>query len=221
MLDGSEKYVEIQYCCQRCGHLFIEEEREWCDAPPVGPVLALQKAKALYEARQTGEYLRPSDERAAKAIEELLKTQSLVEAKAKTPEDVNKAMKDLEYSLRYQWADLNIDAKLKGPPLEEDVEAFVTRRMKEQGIDYNPEQSFYGEKRRTPTVEAQESVPQPEHKPTARERFEADAAEERGIMTVAERELRLEWAKLSLSGRKPTPTADEYVRRRLDGEIFE
>lgn len=218
MLDGSEKYVEIQYCCQRCGHLFIEEEREWCNAPPVGPTLALQKAKALYEARQSGEYLRPSEAKAAKAIEELLKTQSLVEARAKTPVDVEKAKKDFEYALRYQWADLNIEAKLKGTPLDEDVEAFVARNMKERGIDYSPEQSYYGafSQRSHETEPVQEQ----QHKLTAREVFEIDAQDEREKMSAAEQSIRIEWAKAKLNGRAPTTTVDEYVKRRLAGELF-
>ena len=59
MMNGEMKHVESQYRCQTCGHLFIEEEREWCDAPAFTAILARQKARAMLEASRGNEFLAP------------------------------------------------------------------------------------------------------------------------------------------------------------------
>src|SRR5437879_4838393 len=59
MINGEDKFVETQFRCQACSHLFIEEEREWCDAPPITAALALMKQQRLHEASKTNEYLAP------------------------------------------------------------------------------------------------------------------------------------------------------------------
>ena len=51
-IEPGARLGESEYRCMACGHLFIEEEREFCDAPPVGSVLAAQKVKALHEAKE-------------------------------------------------------------------------------------------------------------------------------------------------------------------------
>jgi hypothetical protein len=71
-LNGDVRLMETQFRCQSCGHLFIEEEREFCDAPPVTAALALQKMKVLRDAKGTGEYLRPNDEKLAEVVDKLL-----------------------------------------------------------------------------------------------------------------------------------------------------
>ena len=38
---------------------------------------------------------------------------------------------------------------------------------------------------------------------------------------VADRAFRLEWAHMKLAGQAPTKTVDEYVERRLKGEVFQ
>src|ERR1700681_1337868 len=58
--SGEKRFVEVQFRCQSCGHLFVEEEREFCQAPPVTPALAKLKAQRLYEASKDNEYLKPS-----------------------------------------------------------------------------------------------------------------------------------------------------------------
>src|SRR5438445_12380567 len=60
MINGEDKFVETQFRCQACSHLFIEEEREWCDAPPITAALALMKQQRLHEASKTNEYLAPN-----------------------------------------------------------------------------------------------------------------------------------------------------------------
>jgi hypothetical protein len=209
MLNGEEKFVEIQFCCQRCGHFFIEEEREWCDAPPVGPVLAQQKAIALFEAHKAGEHLRPSDERAAKAMQEYVQTQSLVEARAKTPADIEQATKDLEYALRYQWADINLEAKMKGEVPTEDVETFVSRNMKERGIEYTPEMSYYGNQstRRRYSDTQEPSVAS--EAPTVQQ--VVDNNSDSSSNDAKHRELQLTWSRLKLEG-KTKLSFEEYCR---------
>ena len=72
-LDGHSAFVETQYRCQTCGHVFIAEERQFCDAPPVSEALARLKIQRLALAVEQGEYLRPTDAEAAQAVTELLK----------------------------------------------------------------------------------------------------------------------------------------------------
>src|SRR6267378_961092 len=68
LVDGSERFVKVQFRCMTCGHEYIDEERELCEAPPVGSKLALQKVRAIQEAQQRGEVLTRSEAKLAKAI---------------------------------------------------------------------------------------------------------------------------------------------------------
>lgn len=139
MLDGSEKYVEIQFRCMTCGHLYIEEEREFCEAPPVGQVLAAQKAKALYEAKKSGEFLRPAEAKLAQAIETVVD--------GKPSEETRLSDEQLDFLLRQAWADEVFafkDGKQKQHP--GDILEYVARRKKEfqangaQGATTEPSQ---------------------------------------------------------------------------------
>ena len=49
-MNGETRHVENQFRCITCGKLFIEEEREFCQAPPFTAILARQKAKAIHDA---------------------------------------------------------------------------------------------------------------------------------------------------------------------------
>lgn len=121
-LDGTTKFVRVQYRCQACGHVYIQEEREFCEAPPIGPVLARQRIQAIAQAKETKEYLNPKDTKIAEALNEL----------QQKPQD------------------------------EQDQTRLILRTN-----------------------------------------------------------LRLEWVRKKVAGKAPTATADEYVERRLAGEIFE
>jgi hypothetical protein len=77
--NGSQKYVPIQLRCQGCGLLFVEEEREFCDAPPVGPKLAAQKVRALQEASLADERLTPMERVAAASLMKAIKGGASVE----------------------------------------------------------------------------------------------------------------------------------------------
>src|SRR5437868_8267488 len=52
LITGEQRFVATQLRCQSCGHLFIEEERALCEAPPIGSVLAAQRVRALHDASQ-------------------------------------------------------------------------------------------------------------------------------------------------------------------------
>jgi len=67
-LDGIERLVKTQFRCQGCTHLFIDEERQFCQAPAVGKKLAMQKVAALHEAAKTGDTLTPSERVAAESV---------------------------------------------------------------------------------------------------------------------------------------------------------
>lgn len=121
-LDGSTKFVRVQYRCQACSHIYIQEEREFCEAPPVGPVLARQRLKAIAQAKESKEYLDTTDSKIAEALNEL-----------------------------------------QQKPQDEQAQAQMTLRTT----------------------------------------------------------LKLEWVRKKVAGKAPTVTADEYVERRLAGELFE
>jgi hypothetical protein len=154
MLDGTVKLVEKETRCQSCGQLFIEEERQWCEAPPVGQTLAKLRVQRLAEAVQSGEYLRPQDAKAAEVIEKLI-----------------------------------------GKSQQKSVEVL------EQGVD--PEVIKLAD---------ESSVDSKVVKP-----IDLDKED----FSIADRALRLEWAHMKLAGQAPTATADEYVERRLKGELFQ
>jgi hypothetical protein len=145
-LDGTTKFVETQLRCQTCGHLFIQEERQFCEAPPVSEALARLKVQRLAQAREQGEFLRPHDAQAADAIVELL-AQSKVEPEETSTEDA---------------------------PAEVTSEASI------------------------PSKEAD------------REGYE-----------IATYNLRREWVLMNANGQAPTKTAQEYVERKLKGELFQ
>jgi hypothetical protein len=79
-MNGETKFVETQLRCQTCGHTFIQEERQFCDAPPISEALAKLKVQRLYQARQQGEYLRPSDEKIAELIDKIKEAKDRVAA---------------------------------------------------------------------------------------------------------------------------------------------
>jgi len=121
-MNGEEKYVEVQFRCMTCGHLYIDEEREFCEAPPIGTPLAAQKARVIMEAKQKGEYLRPSEERLVKTLQEL-------STPTQTPEQQKLAREHLEHSIRGVWADMRF-AHIEGKgPDPGPCEAFVAREM--------------------------------------------------------------------------------------------
>lgn len=97
--DGSLKKVEIEFRCQGCGHLFVEEERQFCEAPPVGQKLAAQKVRALAEAKEKGEYLRPADKKLADALSAISKQE---------PSYDLTSLKRTWFAIRNAWIDLKI-----------------------------------------------------------------------------------------------------------------
>jgi hypothetical protein len=108
--DGTQQYVPIQLRCQGCGKLFVEAEREFCDAPPVGPKLAAQKARALQEAKRNGESFSPREAKLIKAIE------TIVGPIEMTAEQKEALETQIDYLLRQAWADAVFAFKSgKGP----------------------------------------------------------------------------------------------------------
>jgi hypothetical protein len=103
MLDGSEKFVRDEFRCMTCGHLYIDEERILCEAPPIGTVLAQQKVKAIYDASKTGEYLSPKETKIAKTLDNLVNETNLVSET--TEQQKLEADKKLDFLLRQAWAD--------------------------------------------------------------------------------------------------------------------
>lgn len=153
-LNGEIKFVENQFKCQTCGHVFIQAERQFCDAPPVSEVLAKLKVQRLAEAAKTGEYLRPKDAKVADALTEML-TQSTVASHVTASSNEIEAVKEE-----------------------------ITSEMLPDNF--------------TP--------------PNGLTRSEYD---------VADRAFRLEWAHLKLAGQDTGISVEEYVERRLKGELFQ
>lgn len=130
MLDGSLKLVPTEFRCQSCGHLFIDEERMFCDAPPVGPKLAARKVQALAEAKKSGEYLSDSEEKAAKAIVELVdgaKAQERGESQEEKPQMSDEQLAAMDWDIRRMWSQAKLEGKTKLS-----AEEFIINLLKEQ-----------------------------------------------------------------------------------------
>jgi len=128
MLDGSLQFVRNQFRCMTCGHLFIEEERKFCDAPPITKKLAEQRARALAQS-----LAETNPERA----HELMNDGSLVrdfkeelaeiEAEQQMPPTDRK-----EYDFNMEWVKYML---LHGkPPGGLTVEEYVEKRLKGEAI---------------------------------------------------------------------------------------
>jgi hypothetical protein len=185
MLDGTKKFVEVEFRCQACGHLFIEEEREFCEAPPVSAVLAKQKIQAIHEASKTGEYLNPIEAKIAVEINKLLKS----------PTHSEEMRQKLITQLRGAYSDMVLteSARLNITPEEirskESMDSFVNRHLAEL------EQQI-------------ETL----HAPVQTD-------DEAPANVISEQAIRKEWVLLKFKGRIPCPI-EEYVERRLKGEVF-
>jgi hypothetical protein len=136
LLDGTKRFVDVQFRCQSCGHLFIDAEREFCEAPPVGPKLAAQKAKALFEAKQSGEYMSPKEAKMLRTIEALTGTKAL------TPEEREDLENKLDFQIRSAWADANFAFESGKGPDPGNCDEWVAARKKEWrvGADGNLEE---------------------------------------------------------------------------------
>ena len=136
--DGTAKLVEIERVCQTCGHCFIDVEREFCEAPPVGEVLL--RIKASLKASQLASELpqQTLDELLApisppNANSNLSPTASSTpneapseasEAIAQTPEEL---MRSWRYTLKCEYA----DKVVAGFQHTETMNEYVERRLKE------------------------------------------------------------------------------------------
>lgn len=123
-LDGEFRHADTEYRCQSCGHLYIEEERQFCEAPPVGQKLASQRVKAIHEADKKGEHLRPTDKKIADAIRAL--TPELIGSYPDQYNDVE--LKNAWFGLRRVWIDLKIEKK---GAVELPLLAFLSKHLSE------------------------------------------------------------------------------------------
>lgn len=192
--NGKVERVRL-FRCLSCAHKFTDSDREFCEAPPVSAALALQRIKAIHDASQTGEYLRPQDEAIAKALSTLLSPAAQT--------DHIKAHKLLVYNLQTEY----VDRKAAGEQMSESMDEFVDRRLQELGAPKRNgkiQEQIKTEQAQTPTLY---EVPDPRE-------------DDREVIPVEERSIRLEWSRAKLAGRR-VPSIDEYVARRLAGETAE
>lgn len=169
-LNGEVKFVAVQFRCQTCGHLFITEERQFCDAPPISEALAKLKVQRLHEAAQRGEYLHPQDTKLAQHLGFL-----------PTPVD---------------------GSETEDSPVLAEQESILAKA--EADII-----------QKDPSI-ATVVLPQPHP-----DDFVPPNGLNKREYNVADRAFRLEWAQKKLLGQAPTKTVEEYVERRLKGELFE
>ena len=126
--NGNVTLVEKLFRCQSCSLRFVDEDREFCEAPPFGSILAAQRVKALKDAEKSGEYIRPEHREALKAINNLLPKELLVE----TPREfTDTELRNLDFTLRREWVRLRMNAKQNGQKFDETVYDFVIRMLKE------------------------------------------------------------------------------------------
>jgi len=134
-LDGEERFVKVEYRCMTCGHLYVEEERALCEAPPIGSVLATQRVRALHESSQTGEYLNPVEAKAARSIANALrqgKTEDEVEQVAKAPvvlsaEELSKIRFQIRHAYHDHLLQYNTRKRTDHPG---EVEAYIEKGLK-------------------------------------------------------------------------------------------
>ncbi len=146
--------------CRACGKKFVDEDRDFCDAPPTNLVLAKLKVQRLNEARARGHYLTPQEEKIAGIV-----------AKIKAPKS--------------EASNGNESTEAQTEPKSE-VEALAEGSSNPKDINFIP--------------------------PNGLTRPEYD---------VADRAFRLEWAHKKLAGQDTGISVEEYVERRLKGELFQ
>ncbi len=140
-LNGEVKLVETEFRCQACTHLFIDTEREFCEAPAVGQKLATQRVRALAEARAAGEYLKPAERKAADAIAKALREGKPFEEASKTLIEMSSDdYTRLLWDLKRVWSDKAIEFRT-GKSMEDplDMNDFVKTEMEKLGVKYIPE----------------------------------------------------------------------------------
>jgi len=127
-LNGELKHVDTEFRCQACGHLFVDEERQFCEAPPVGKTLAAQKVRALHAAKQTGEYLTPSERIAAESVAKLIRGGTPIEEAKPTAvklseEELAKMRNELRRAHLHHLLAFNAKQRPDHPgPIEEYIE---------------------------------------------------------------------------------------------------
>jgi hypothetical protein len=127
-MNGEIKHVDKQFRCQRCGHEFIDAEREFCEAPATTRELAKEKVKAIYEAGQAGQPMNPAEEKAFQAIREL------VPEPPKTQKEAYQAFRRLEVQIQGVYADEAMRANRENRKLNETVQQFVDRHLNEMKV---------------------------------------------------------------------------------------
>lgn len=132
--EGQSPIKVRLYRCIGCGHRFTDDERQYCEAPPVSQALAILKLKAIKEADKTGEYLNPVDQRIAQALKLVEETKSNNEEQ-KTYTDTE--LKNMWFSLRRAWVDLKIQNKgvVELPLLDFLMKYLREAKMPQQYID--------------------------------------------------------------------------------------
>lgn len=125
---GEVKVATKLYRCLGCAFKFVDEDREFCEAPPVGVKLAAQKVKALQEAKESGEHLRGTEQKIVESIKEIAASD---EAHKELSDN---EVRNLDFSFRGLWASERYQASSKGLEFPETVTAYVLRRMHETQV---------------------------------------------------------------------------------------
>jgi hypothetical protein len=123
-LNGEIKLVDNEYRCQSCGHLYIDEERALCEAPPVGQKLASQRVRAIAEAKATGQFLNPAEEKLAKAI-------TTVVGPALTTEELSQRDRMIRTQLRHAHMTQLLAHKQNKGEHPGEVEAYINTHFEE------------------------------------------------------------------------------------------
>lgn len=91
--------------CVPCGHRYTDEDREFCDAPPINVALANQKIQALAEANRENEPMNEKDKNIVAALKIVAPEQFV------SQEFTDSQLKMLWTQLRSRW----VVEKLKSP----------------------------------------------------------------------------------------------------------
>lgn len=132
------EFVEVKfvYHCRPCYTDFIDDERNFCEAPPVSQALARKRVQALASAVQTGEQLSPTEQSVVDALKAAATPEQAQALEPPKPSDQKEFEANL-WKLRNEWADLSFAFKEGKGDNPGPCDFWLKRRVKELwGIDW-------------------------------------------------------------------------------------
>jgi hypothetical protein len=113
-MDGRTKLVENLYRCLSCSKRFIDEEREFCQAPPFTAALALLRQQRLHEAAQAESRGNP-----------YLDPNVIAKAQELAGQEPDKSIEELKQASKIETSEVFIDPSIS-PDMQETAQEAAT-----------------------------------------------------------------------------------------------